>query len=129
MILMLTDITEGRADESTIPLLEKLATAVQKGSLCALGKTAPNPVLSTLQYFRDEYDAHIKEKKCPVGECTGLVNYMISDKCVGCTVCSMKCPVKAISGERGNRHVLDTAKCVKCGVCMASCKFNAIVRG
>ncbi|MCA6073034.1 MAG: NADH-quinone oxidoreductase subunit NuoF [Endomicrobium sp.] len=129
MLLMLTDITDGRADENTIPLLEKLAKAVQMGSLCALGKTAPNPILSTLKYFRDEYDAHIKEKKCPVGECTSLINYMISDKCVGCTVCSMRCPVKAISGERGHRHVIDTVKCVKCSVCMASCKFNAIVRG
>ena len=129
MLLMLEDITEGRADETTIPMLEKLAKAVQVGSLCALGKTAPNPVLSTLKYFRDEYDAHVKEKKCPTGECTNLVNYSITDKCVGCTVCAMKCPVKAINGERKQKHIIDVAACIKCGVCMDACKFKAVVRG
>ncbi|MDR1926491.1 MAG: 4Fe-4S binding protein, partial [Endomicrobium sp.] len=129
MLLMLTDITEGKSDASTIPLLEKLAKAVSVGSLCGLGKTAPNPVLSTLKYFRDEYDAHVKEKKCPAGECVNLLSYKISDKCVGCTVCAIKCPVKAISGERRHKHKIDDAKCVKCGVCMTSCKFNAITRG
>lgn len=128
MLLMLEDITEGRADENTIPLLEKLAKAVQTGSLCALGKTAPNPVLSTLKYFRDEYDAHVKEKRCPAGECAELVNYSITDKCAGCTVCAMKCPVKAIKGERKQKHVIDTAVCIKCGVCMDVCKFKAVER-
>ncbi|MDR3092809.1 MAG: 4Fe-4S binding protein [Endomicrobium sp.] len=126
MLLMLNDITEGKADENTIPLLEKLAKAVQIGSLCGLGKTAPNPVLSTLKYFKDEYDAHVKEKRCPAGECANLISYRITDKCVGCTVCSMKCPVKAISGERGQKHKIDVIKCVKCGICMQSCKLNAI---
>jgi NADH-quinone oxidoreductase subunit F len=126
MLLMLNDITEGKADENTIPLLEKLAKAVQIGSLCGLGKTAPNPVLSTLKYFKDEYDAHVKEKRCPAGECANLISYRITDKCVGCTVCSMKCPIKAISGLRGQKHIIDVIKCVKCGICMQSCKLSAI---
>ncbi len=129
MLLMLEDITEGRATEETIPLLEKLAKAVQIGSLCGLGKTAPNPVLSTLKYFRDEYDAHVKDKRCPAGECTSLVNFKITDKCVGCTVCAMKCPVQAIKGERKQKHKIDVSKCIKCGVCIDACKFNAVVRG
>ncbi|MDR3275557.1 MAG: 4Fe-4S binding protein [Endomicrobium sp.] len=129
MLLMLNDITEGKADENIIPLLEKLAKAVQVGSLCGLGKTAANPVLSTLKYFRDEYYAHIKEIRCPAGECESLINYIITDKCIGCTVCTMKCPVKAINGVRGKKHAIDIEKCVKCSVCMNSCKFNAIIRG
>lgn len=129
MFLMLEDITEGRADENTILLLEKLAKAVQIGSLCGLGKTAPNPILSTLKYFRQEYDAHVREKKCPAGECAKLLSYRITDKCVGCTVCATKCPVKAISGERGCQHKIDTTKCIKCGICGALCKFSAVARG
>jgi NADH-quinone oxidoreductase subunit F len=129
MLLMLTDITKGKADEHALTCLEELAKAVSIGSLCGLGKTAPNPVLSTLRYFRDEYDAHVKDKNCPAGECTDLLNYRITDKCVGCTVCAAKCPVKAISGERRHQHKIDSAKCIKCGVCVTSCKFKAIVRG
>jgi NADH-quinone oxidoreductase subunit F len=129
MLLMLTDITEGKSDANTIPLLEKLAKAVSIGSLCGLGKTAPNPVLSTLKYFRDEYDAHVKGKKCPAGECISLLSYEISNKCIGCTVCAIKCPVKAISGEHGHQHKIDGAKCVKCNICITLCKFNAVLRG
>jgi len=130
MLLMLEDITEGRATSETIPLLEKLAHTVRIGSLCGLGKTAPNPVLSTLKYFRHEYDAHVKEKRCPSGSCTSLVNITIDpDKCIGCTVCAMKCPVKAIKGEKKQKHVIDQNLCVKCGVCIDACKFKAIKRG
>ncbi|MDR3195742.1 MAG: NADH-quinone oxidoreductase subunit NuoF [Endomicrobium sp.] len=129
MLLMLTDITNGKANEETLVLLEQLAKAVMAGSLCGLGKTAPNPVLSTLRYFRDEYDAHVKDKRCPAGECVNLLSYTITDKCVGCGVCASKCPVKAISGEKGKNHIVDGLKCVKCGVCMASCKFGAVARG
>ncbi|MDR2676902.1 MAG: NAD(P)H-dependent oxidoreductase subunit E [Endomicrobium sp.] len=129
MLLMLNDITSGEANEATIHLLEKLAIAVSVGSLCGLGKTASNPVLSTLKYFKDEYYAHVKEKKCPAGECVNLMNYKIIDKCVGCSICTIKCYAKAINGIRGKKHTIDILKCVKCGVCMDSCKFNAIIKG
>jgi NADH-quinone oxidoreductase subunit F len=129
MLLMLTDITNGKANEGTLVLLEQLAKAVMVGSLCGLGKTAPNPVFSTLRYFKDEYDAHVKDKRCPAGECVNLLSYTITDKCVGCGLCAAKCPVKAISGEKGKKHIIDSSKCVKCGVCMASCKFGAVARG
>ncbi len=130
MLLMLEDITEGRATEETIPLLEKLAHTVRVGSLCGLGKTAPNPVLSTLKYFRHEYDAHVKEKRCPSQSCTSLINITIDqDKCIGCTACARKCPVGAIKGALKEKHIIDQKTCVKCGVCVATCKFGAIKRG
>ncbi|MGE4385695.1 MAG: NADH-ubiquinone oxidoreductase-F iron-sulfur binding region domain-containing protein [Endomicrobiaceae bacterium] len=130
MLLMLEDITEGRATDETIPLLEKLAHTVRIGSLCGLGKTAPNPVLSTLKYFRHEYDAHVKEKRCPSQSCTSLINITIDqDKCIGCTACARKCPVGAIKGALKEKHVIDQKTCVKCGVCVATCKFGAIKRG
>jgi NADH-quinone oxidoreductase subunit F len=129
MLLMLTDITNGKANEETLVLLERLAKAVMAGSLCGLGKTAPNPVLSTLKYFRDEYNSHVKEKRCPAGECVNLLSYTITDKCVGCGVCASKCPVKAITGQKGKKHTIDASKCVKCGVCMTSCKFSSVERG
>jgi NADH-quinone oxidoreductase subunit F len=132
MLLILTDITKGVADDNALFLLEELAKTVEVGSLCGLGKTAPNPVLSTLRYFRDEYDAHIKEKKCPAGECMDILSYRITDKCLGCGVCATKCPVKAISAGRAGhnrRHEINSIQCIKCGVCITSCKFNAIERG
>jgi NADH-quinone oxidoreductase subunit F len=129
MLEMLTDITKGKADENTLLLLEDLAKTVAIGALCGLGKTAPNPVLSTLKYFKDEYNAHVKEKRCPAGECVDLLSYKITDKCVGCTGCSAKCPVKAISGQQRHKHEIDASKCIKCGVCIDFCKFRAIVRG
>ncbi|MCL2389517.1 MAG: 4Fe-4S binding protein, partial [Elusimicrobia bacterium] len=128
MLLMLEDITTGKGTLETLTLLEELAHNVLKGSLCGLGKTAPNPVLATLRYFKDEYLAHI-DGKCPAGECTDLLKFTINDKCIGCTVCAIKCPVKCITGERKHLHVIDQSACIKCGVCLDVCKFKAVDRG
>lgn len=128
MLEILEKITDGRGEESDITMLESLATSIRAGALCALGQTAPNPVLSTLHYFREEYDAHIKEKRCPAGACTKLLKYVITDACKGCSLCARNCPVKAITGEPKKKFTIDTAKCIKCGVCMTKCPFKAIVR-
>lgn len=128
MLALLDDIIEGRADEMTLDLLEQTAKAVQLGSLCGLGKTAPNPVLSTLRYFRDEYESHVNRKICPTGECKALVKpEIIASLCKGCTVCVKKCPVGAITGVLKQPHILDADLCIRCGVCKAACKFKAIV--
>jgi len=125
---ILTDICEGRGKEGDIELLEELSSVVQAVSLCGLGGTAPNPVLSTIRYFRDEYEAHIKDKKCPAGVCRELIQYFIlADKCTGCLLCARECPEKAISGERKKPHLIDQAKCIKCGVCFEVCNFDAVV--
>ena len=127
MLAMLTDIVEGRGTLETLDRLEELAKAIQKASLCALGKTAPNPVLSTLKHFRDEYIAHVVEKRCPAGVCKALAKYEIDPaKCKGCGMCKRACPVQAISGAVGKPHAIDPKKCVKCGSCKATCKFGAI---
>jgi NADH-quinone oxidoreductase subunit F len=127
MLALLDDIIQGRATSETLVLLEKLAAAVQKGSLCGLGKTAPNPVLSTLRYFRAEYDAHVHHKCCPTGQCKALAKPSIDPaKCKGCSACIKKCPVGAISGERKQPHVIDQVKCIVCGVCADTCKLDAV---
>lgn len=128
MLALLNDITEGTADETTLPLLEETAKAVQMGSLCGLGKTAPNPVLSTLKYFRHEYEAHVFKKTCPAKECKELADpEIIADNCKGCTACVKKCPVNAITGEKAKPHKINVEKCIKCGACKATCRFNAII--
>ncbi len=130
MLTMLNDIVEGRATLKTLENLEDLAKAVQKSSLCALGKTAPNPVLSTLKHFRDEYLAHVVEKRCPAGVCKALARFeIVADKCKGCGMCKRACPVQAISGEVGKPHHIDPKKCIKCGGCKATCKFSAVIVG
>jgi len=130
MLALLDDITEGRATDDTITLLEELSHTVKVGSLCALGKTAPNPVLSTLTYFKDEVMAHIHEGRCPAGACEAFASFKIlPDKCKCCTLCLKACPVDAIIGERKVIHEIDQEKCIKCGACVPSCKFNAIVKG
>ena len=127
MLALLDDIIEGRATMETLELLEQTAEAVELGSLCGLGKTAPNPVLSTLKYFRQEYEDHVIRKICPTGECKALARPEIDPaKCKGCTACARKCPVEAITGTVKQPHVIDADKCIKCGACKATCKFDAI---
>lgn len=127
LLEILDRITKGQGKEGDIQLLEELCAAVKDGALCGLGQTAPNPVLSTIRYFRDEYEAHINEKRCPTCECADLVTYYIEkDKCKGCTLCSKKCPVSAISGEVKNSHIIDADKCIKCGQCKTVCHFDAV---
>ncbi|MBP3454583.1 MAG: NADH-quinone oxidoreductase subunit NuoF [Clostridia bacterium] len=128
MLEILERITEGKGEEGDIEKLEALAENIKATALCGLGQTAPNPVLSTLKYFRDEYEAHIKEKRCPAHHCQKLLNYVITDKCRGCTLCSKVCPAGAISGTVREQHVIDTTKCLKCGACIEKCRFGAIIK-
>jgi len=128
MLEILTSICQGNGKEGDIELLEELGSMIQKFSLCGLGTSAPNPVLTTLLYFRDEYEAHIRDKKCPAGVCKPLFHYEIdAEACTGCQSCARKCPQDAISGEKKQPHQLDQTKCIKCGICYDACKFGAIV--
>jgi NADH-quinone oxidoreductase subunit F len=127
MLALLDDIIEGRADAGTLALMEKLGGAVQKGSLCGLGKTAPNPVLSTMRLFKEEYEAHVFQKTCPAGRCAALRKITINaEKCKGCTACVRKCPVNAIVGEKKKPHRIKEELCIKCGACATACKFAAV---
>lgn len=127
LLVILERICNGGAEKEDLDLLQELSEAVKASSMCGLGQTLPNPVLSTLRYFRDEYEAHVLEKKCPAKVCKALLKYSIDEKtCVGCTACVKSCPPQAISGEKKLAHKIDPAKCVKCGICLEKCKFGAI---
>jgi len=128
MLEMLEKITKGQGEEGDIEKLEKLAYTIKDSALCGLGQTAPNPVISTIRYFRDEYEAHIRDKKCPAGVCKNLLTYYITDACIGCTKCARNCPVNCISGEVKKLHVIDSDKCIKCGACMEACPVEAIIK-
>jgi NADH-quinone oxidoreductase subunit F len=128
MLEILERITEGNGAEGDIEKLEELAHEIKANSLCGLGQTAPNPVLTTVKYFRDEYEAHIKEQKCPAKSCKSLLTYTVDpEKCTGCTVCAKNCPVDAISGERKEVHEIHQDLCIKCGLCYTKCNFDAII--
>jgi len=129
MLEILTDITKGKGTPEMLVELQSLAETVKDTALCGLGQTAPNPVLSTLRYFMDEYKAHVEEKRCPAGVCTDLLHYEINpEKCIGCTACARACPVNCISGAPKQVHVIDQEKCIKCGNCLEKCRFGAVIR-
>jgi NADH-quinone oxidoreductase subunit F len=128
LLEMLTKITEGKGTEEDLQKLDELSHIIKDASLCGLGQTAPNPVLSTMKYFKNEYDAHVKEKKCPAGVCQALLSYEITDKCIGCTKCARNCPVQCISGKVKTKHTIDQSKCIKCGTCQTACPVSAIIK-
>lgn len=128
LLEILTKITDGKGTEQDLIDLENLSKTIVSTSLCGLGKSAPNPVLSTLNYFYNEYKSHVIDKKCPSGKCQALLNFVITDSCIGCTKCSKVCPAGCISGSVKEKHEIDVSKCLKCGACMDNCKFNAIIK-
>lgn len=128
LLEILEKVVVGRGSEEDLGTLKELSEVIKDTALCGLGQTAPNPILSTLRVFEDEYIAHVRDKKCPAGQCSALLQYRITEKCVGCTACARICPVDAITGTVKNLHLIDLAKCIKCGACMSKCRFNAIVR-
>jgi ferredoxin len=128
MYTILDYITRGLGREGDIELLIELGESIRSGSMCGLGQTAPNPVLSTIKYFRDEYEAHIKDKTCPAGVCKELITFsIIAGNCTGCGLCLRNCPENTISGEKGQPHIINIDKCVRCGICRDVCKFDAVV--
>ena len=129
MYEILDKITKGEGEEEDLEKLQSLCENIRNASVCGLGQTAPNPVLTTIKYFKDEYIAHIENKTCPAGECSSLIEYsIIEDNCKGCTLCARNCPVDAISGSVKQPHIIDIEKCIKCGKCIQNCKFGAIIR-
>ena len=129
MLEILTRLTEGKGEEGDIEKLEALALSIKASSLCGLGQSAPNPVLSTLQHFREEYEAHVRDKRCPAGQCLALIHFFIEPElCRGCGLCIKVCPVNAISGSRREPHIIDEELCIKCGACQERCPFDAIVK-
>lgn len=128
MLEILVRITEGKGEQGDIEKLERLGTTIKKASLCGLGQSAPNPVLSTIKNFRVEYEEHIHQKKCRSNFCDYLLTYTVTDKCVGCTLCRRVCPSAAVTGTPKLRHEIDQMKCIKCGLCFKSCKFSAITK-
>jgi ferredoxin len=129
LLEILTRITHGKGEPGDLRKLERLSHTVRRSSLCGLGQSAPNPILSTLRFFKDEYEAHINEKRCPAHSCPALLRYCIDpEKCVGCTLCARICPVNCISGEPKKIYVIDQLRCIRCGECMTKCRFDAIYK-
>lgn len=128
MLEILERITDGQGTMEDLDNLEELSEQIRAASLCGLGQTAPNPVITTLKYFRKEYEAHIVDKKCPAHECAPLLTYDINDNCTGCTACARACPTAAITGERKEKHILNQDLCIKCGKCFTVCREDAVTK-